>query len=76
MPIDARSFIIGRIVESFSSIRSCSYEQLRPYVTDLCNLLKCEDLSDEEWKFVLKYTRFMDGQILTLRSRGWRDEII
>lgn len=72
MPIDTRSFVIGRIIESYSAIPFNSYEMLRRYITDLCKLLKCEDLSDEEWQFVLKYARFMDSQLTALNSGGIR----
>lgn len=64
--IDARSFIIGRVVESLT-LENIRYGQLRYLIDKMCECLKCETLTDDEWKFISDYCKQMDEQIIDMQ---------
>jgi len=69
--IDARSLVIGRIIEAFTSLPDRDYQHLRIFINSMCEQLKCEDLTDEEWKFVLEYCKQMDRQLIDRQLRRY-----
>ncbi|MEM2760497.1 MAG: hypothetical protein QXU32_06645 [Nitrososphaerales archaeon] len=71
--LDGRSLLIGRIIENFT-LRpypyNC-YEFLRGFISEQCAMMKCKDLTDNEWQFVMEYCQALDKKINDMKIRRY-----
>jgi hypothetical protein len=54
------------------TLENICYGQLRYLIDKMCECLKCETLTDDEWKFISNYCKQMDEQIIDMQLRRHR----